>query len=151
MPELHPALARQGHLVIEQGLDAPHDDDLIPLSLDVIEGDIAAVLFAHGDALEWAVYEYDAGWTSLGLTAIRAAGTTPGTQEALLAIRYDAEERSRIRKWSPRGRHLIRVRVLLAERIARLHVDTRIVATPRGWAIMVWRGRRAPAISVSDG
>ncbi|MEU6727898.1 hypothetical protein ABZ917_29705 [Nonomuraea wenchangensis] len=151
MPELHPALARQGLLVIEQGLDAPHDSDLIPLSRDVIDGDVAAVLFAHGDALEWAVYEYDTGWTSLGLTAIRATGTDPGTQEARLAIRYDAEERSRIRSWSPRGRHLIHIRVLRAERIAQLRVAARIIAAPRGWAIMVWRGRRAPAISVSDG
>ncbi|MEW1838316.1 hypothetical protein AB0392_10205 [Nonomuraea angiospora] len=150
MPEVHPALAEQGRRIIEHGLDVPHEADLVPLSRDVIEGDIAAVLFSHEDALEWVVYEYDTGWSSLSLTAIRVMDAPLSGQEAQVAIRHDTWERSRTRHWSPRGHHLIHVRVLRTQGIAQLRVASRTIATSRGWAIMVWRGRRLPAISVRD-
>ncbi|WP_188196114.1 hypothetical protein [Nonomuraea sp. SYSU D8015] len=150
MPELHPALAEQGRRIIEHGLDTPHDADLVPLSCDVIEGDIAAVLFSHGDALEWVVFEYDTDWLSRGLTALRVEDSPLHGQEAQVAIRFETWTRSRTRRWSPKGRHLVHTRVLRAHRIAQLRVATRTIATPHGWAIMVWRGRRAPAISVGN-
>ncbi|WP_327588574.1 hypothetical protein OHA25_17190 [Nonomuraea sp. NBC_00507] len=150
MPDLHPALAQQGRQIIEHGLDAPHDADLLPLSCDIVDGDIAAVLFSHVGALEWVVYEYDTDWSSLGMTAIRIADTPLRGQEARVDIRHDTWERSRTRRWSPKGRHLVHARILRTHRIAQLRVATRTVATPHGWAIMVWRGRRLPAISVAD-
>ncbi|SEG99783.1 hypothetical protein SAMN05444920_11459 [Nonomuraea solani] len=149
MPELHPSLADHGLRVIEHGLDAPLDADVVPLSCDVIEGDAAAVLFAHEDALEWVVYEYDHDWRSLGLTAIRVADTPLRGEGAQVEIRHDSSERSRIRGWGLRGRHLVHVRILRTHRIARLRVAARTVVALRGWAIVVWRGRQAPAISAS--
>ncbi|WP_219468624.1 hypothetical protein [Nonomuraea rhizosphaerae] len=151
MPAFHPALDEHSRRIIEQGLDVPHDADLVPLSCDVIDGDLAAALFAHGDALEWAVFEYDGGWSSLCRTAIIEAGSGPAEQQQeRVGIEHNGWARSRTRRWSPRGRHLVHARVLRAHRIAQLRVATRTVATPRGWAIMVWRGRDAPAVSVDS-
>jgi hypothetical protein len=150
MSGLHPSLADHGLRIIEHGLDAPLDADVVPLSCDVIEGDAAAVLFAHEGALEWVVYEYDNEWCSLGLTAIRVGYPPLQGPKARVETRHDALERSRLRRWSPKGRHLIHARILRTHRIAQLRVAARTIATPRGWAIVVWRGRHAPAISLSD-
>jgi hypothetical protein len=150
MPEVHPALAEQGRRIIEHGLDIPHDADLVPLSRDIIEGDLAAALFAHGDSLEWVVFEYDTDWFSLGHTAITATEPPRTEDRARLEMRFDTWGHSRTRKWSLRGHHLVHTRLLRVERSAQLRVATRTIATPRGWAIMVWRGRRAPAIAVGD-
>ncbi|TMR93044.1 hypothetical protein [Nonomuraea basaltis] len=150
MPEFHPSLVEQGRRIIEHGLDVPHGADLVPLSRDVIDGDLAAALFAHGDALEWVVFEYDADWFSLGYTALSTTEPPSTGERARLEIRFDTWGRSRTRRWSLGGRHLVHTRVLRAERIAQLRVATRTIATPHGWAIMVWRGRRAPAISVDN-
>ncbi|SEH04127.1 hypothetical protein SAMN05444920_1635 [Nonomuraea solani] len=149
MPEFHPALAEQGRQVIAHGLDITHEADLVPLSRDVIEHDVAAALFAHEDHVEWVVFEYDTDWVSLGHTAVKTADF-PLLGQMRLDIRHDAWDRSRTKRWSPTGRHLIHTRVLRTERIAQLHVAARSVGTPHGWAIMVWRGRRVPAISVGE-
>ncbi|GAA3600905.1 hypothetical protein GCM10022419_101310 [Nonomuraea rosea] len=149
MPGLHPSLADHGLRIIEHGLDAPLDADVVPLSCDVIEGDAAAVLFAHEGALEWVVYEYDNAWCSLGLSGIRIADT-PLQGQAQVEIRHDTSEHSRIGRWSLKNRHLIHARILRTHRIAQLRVAARTVATPRGWAIVVWRGRHVPAISLGD-
>ncbi|MEV4170471.1 hypothetical protein [Nonomuraea sp. NPDC049709] len=148
MPEFHSALADQARRVIEHGLDISHDADLVPLSHDVIDGDLAVALFAHGESLEWAVFEYDTDWFLLGNTSITTTDPPPAGERAGLEVRFDTWGRSRTRRWSLRGHHLVHTRVLRAQRIAQLRVATRTVAAPHGWAIMVWRGRRAPAVSV---
>ncbi|MFI7232495.1 hypothetical protein ACIBO5_55685 [Nonomuraea angiospora] len=150
MPEFHPALVEQGRRIIKHGLDVPHDADLVPLSCDVIEGDLAAALFAHGDALEWVVFEHDTDWYSLGCTAISTTESPANGDQPRLEIRFDTWGRSRTKGWSLRGGHLVHTRILRAQRIAQLRVAARTIATPHGWAIMVWRGRRRPAIAVDN-
>lgn len=149
MPEVHPALADQGRRLVEHGLDIPYEPDLVPLSCDVIENDLAAALFAHGTSLEWVVFEYDTDWLSLGHTAITTTpAPTPAGAQAYLDIQLDTRSRSRIRRWSPRGEHLVRTRLMRTEAIARLRAGRRTIPAPHGWAIMVWRGRRPPPIEV---
>ncbi|MEV0614654.1 hypothetical protein AB0I81_15095 [Nonomuraea sp. NPDC050404] len=150
MPDLHPRLIQEGRQVIEHGLDAVADPDLVPLSFDVVEGDVAAVLFSHDGARAWVIYEYATEWSHIGLTAIRAGVGPPSTAEVSVEVHWIIRERSRIRRWSLRGRHLVHGQVLRTKGIARLHVDSRIVATPHDWAIMVWRGRDMPAYAVPD-
>ncbi|MED7930403.1 hypothetical protein SMD20_39675 [Nonomuraea sp. LP-02] len=96
------------------------------------------------------MFEYDSDWLSLGTTAISTAEPPPAGQHARVEIRFDTWGRGPIRCWSPSGLHLVHTRILRAHRIAQLRAATRTIATPHGWATMVWRGRRMPAIAVGD-